>query len=186
MGSPCVCGIAAKGDLLFMLRNYCPGLAGLSHVCIHTEQLGPWEDGEGSNGMDMEGTLSMLPLDSSPPAEVALKLTLVFAVLACRNVEQKPWGLALLQPAAQGQRELSAVTALPVTLMRVWASRAEGAGLLLRVPASVSACLSASSEGLLAAQCPGSVLAQLNPAVRQWQGCAGGALHGLARAEPRC
>lgn len=48
-------GIAAKGsahgDLPFMLRNYCPGLAGLSYVCIQAGQLGPWEDGEGSNGM---------------------------------------------------------------------------------------------------------------------------------------
>lgn len=91
--------------------------------------------------MEMEGTVSMLPLDPSPPAEMALKLTLAFAVLACRDMEQKPWGLAVLQPAAQGQRELSAVTALPGTLMRVWAGRAEGAGLLLHVPASVSACL---------------------------------------------
>lgn len=87
-----------------MLRNYCPGLAGLSPVCIQAGQLGPWEDGEGSNGMWMEGTASMLPLDPSPPAEMALKLTLAFAALACRDVEQKPWGLALLQPAARGQR----------------------------------------------------------------------------------
>lgn len=151
-----------------MLRNYCPGLAGLSHVCIQAGQLGPWEDGEGSNGMWMEGTVSMLPLDLSPPAEMALKLTLAFAALACRDVEQKPWGLALLQPAARGQRELSAVTALAVTLMRVWAGGAEGAGLRLHVPASVSACLSATSEGLLAVQCPGTA--------RRWQGCAGGAL----------
>lgn len=114
VGSPCACGIAARGDLPFVLRNYCPALADLSHVCIHTGQLCPWEDGEGSSGiMDMERTLSMLPLDLSPAAEMALKLTLIFAVLACRDVEQKPWGLAVLQPAAQGQRELSAVTASP-------------------------------------------------------------------------
>lgn len=52
--------------------------------------------------------------------------------------------------------------------------RAEGAGLLLLVPASVclSVCLLPGAAGSTA----GSVLAQLSPAVRWWQGCAGGAL----------
>lgn len=125
--------------------------------------------------MEIEGTVSMLPLDPSPPAEMALKLTLAFAVLACRDVEQKPWGLALLQPAAQGQRELSAVTALPVTLMRVWAAEQKELGCSsLSLPLSVclSVCLLPGAAGSTA----GSVLAQLSPAVRWWQDCAGGAL----------
>lgn len=66
---------------------------------------------------------------------------------------------------------------LPVTLMRVWAGRAEGAGLLLHVPACLSVCLP-PVRGCWQL----CVLAQLSPAVRPCWGSPAMALCGADSA----
>lgn len=148
-----VCRIAAKGGFALHAQELLPWTCRFV-PCLHSGRTaGPCEDGEGSNGLEIEGG----SVDAAFGAESASRdgfgadPCICYAGLQGHGTKALGAGTA---PAC------STGTERAVTLMCRWAGRAQGAGLLLRVPASVSVCLPP-----LRGCWQLSVLAQLSPAM---------------------
>lgn len=109
------------------------------------------EAGKRAMGHGWKRAVSMMVLDPSPLPEMALQPSLGTAALACADMEQKPWGLAALQPAARGSK-ITVCCHSPRRDVDAWLGcRNSGeAGLLLHV------CLSVCSEGVAGSMVSGT------------------------------
>lgn len=164
MGSPCVCGIAPHAQELNL--QVCP---------MSTFRQDSWASGRMERQWDGDGRDSVNA--AFGPKSTSRDGFEADPCICCAGLQgrgTKALGAGTAPACSIGTERAVCCHSPPCHTDACLGCRAEGAGLLLLVPASVclSVCLLPGAAGNTA----GSVLAQLSPAVRWWQGCAGGAL----------